>query len=71
MTIQFCPFCDSSNVSLEVDELNIRKWYGWVKCNNCGARGSTEIDKNEAIKNWNKVVNKLHRDTLIAGGPNE
>ena len=52
-----CPFCGSSNVTLEV-EYGSDCGYGFgghtVICNNCGVQTIYYETKEEAIEAWNK-----------------
>lgn len=57
LNINKCPFtdCDGSAESLIIkrDPLNTMKWYGWVECDYCGARGPVGASEQEAIDLWN------------------
>lgn len=50
-----CPFCKSTLVSInvEADQFN----YFFVRCAYCHARGSTGVNKADAIKRWARYKN--------------
>lgn len=51
---KYCPFCDSSNVSVVEDNTQYAKYFA-AQCNTCGAKGSLKASRNDAALSWNAV----------------
>lgn len=64
--IQPCPFCESEDVEASFDQFtfsntNITITDHYVICNKCLASGSRKMEKNDAIKIWNDVIDAVRK----------